>query len=70
MWPPVLGLGFKEVPKGGDTINSIFLPAGTNVGYGAWGLHRSKIIYGNDADIYRPGRWTDTEDEQSLLEMT
>lgn len=42
MFPLVLGLGFKEVPEGGDTLNDIFLPAGTGVGYGAWGLHRSK----------------------------
>ena len=70
MWPPVLGLGFKEVPKGGDTVNGIFLPAGTSVGYGAWGLHRSKTVYGDDAEIYRPGRWVDTKDEQKLAEMT
>jgi cytochrome P450 len=70
MWPPVLGMGLKEVPKGGDTVNGIFLPAGTSVGYGAWGLHRSKTIYGGDANIFRPGRWIDTKDEEQLAEMT
>lgn len=69
MWPPVLGLGFKTVPEGGDTINDIFLPAGTSVGYDAWGLHRSKAVYGDDANIYRPGRWIDTTDEKKLAEM-
>jgi cytochrome P450 len=69
MWPPVLGLGFKEVPEGGDTINGIFLPAGTSVGYGAWGLHRSKALYGEDANIYRPERWIDTKDEEKLAAM-
>lgn len=69
IWPPVLGLGFKEVPKGGDTLNGVFLPAGTNVGYGAWGLHRSKAVYGEDANIFRPGRWTDTKNEEKITEM-
>jgi cytochrome P450 len=69
MWPPVLGLGFKEVPKDGDTLNGVFLPAGTNIGYGAWSLHRSKAVYGEDANIYRPGRWTDSKDEEKLAEM-
>jgi len=69
MWPPVLGLGFKEVPEGGDTINGYFLPAGTSVGYGAWGLHRSKALYGEDANVYRPERWTDTKDEEKLAAM-
>ncbi|KAF7503960.1 hypothetical protein GJ744_002985 [Endocarpon pusillum] len=69
MWPPVLGLGFKDVPEGGDTINDIFLPAGTSVGCDAWGLHRSKAVYGDDADFYRPGRWIDTKDEKKLAEM-
>lgn len=70
IWPSVLGLAFKDVPKGGDTVNGIFLPAGTSVGYGAWGLHRSKAVYGDDANLYRPGRWTDTKDETKLAEMT
>jgi cytochrome P450 len=69
MWPPVLGMGFKEVPEGGDTINGYFLPAGTSVGYGAWGLHRSKSLYGEDANVYRPERWTDTKDEEKLAAM-
>ena len=69
MFPPVLSLVFKEVPEGGDTINDIFLPAGTDVGYAAWGLHRSKAVYGDDANIYRPGRWIDTKDEDKLAEM-
>ena len=69
MWPPVLALAYKEVPEGGDTINGIFLPAGTSIGYDAWGLHRSKAVYGEDANIYRPGRWIDTKDEKKLAEM-
>lgn len=55
--------------QGGDTVNGIFLPAGTSVGYGAWSLHRSNTVFGEDANMCRPGRWTDTKDEGKLAEM-
>jgi cytochrome P450 len=33
MLPPVVSIQSKEVPEGGDTINGIHVPAGTNIGY-------------------------------------
>lgn len=57
MWPPVSGLGFKLVPPEGDFINGYAVPGGTQVGQGFHGVGRSKAIWGEDADCFRPERW-------------
>ena len=57
MWPPVAGLGFKQVPPEGDTINGFFVPGGTQVGQGFYAVGRSKLVWGEDADVFRPERW-------------
>jgi cytochrome P450 len=64
IYPPVTGLMLKEVPKGGDTLNGVFIPAGAEIGYCAWGVHRSKEIFGKDADMFRPERWLEAEGEK------
>jgi cytochrome P450 len=55
--PPVTDILPKLVPKGGDRVTvdgkQYFLPGGTNVGYDAWGVHRSKDIFGEDAEQFR-----------------
>jgi cytochrome P450 len=38
IYPPVAGLMAKRVPPEGDTINGMFVPGGTQIGYGAWGI--------------------------------
>jgi cytochrome P450 len=62
--PPVTGISFKTVPKGGDTINGIFVPEGTNIGLTYLAMHHSKQIFGDDADIFRPERWLEAEGER------
>ncbi|RDW68159.1 hypothetical protein BP6252_09555 [Coleophoma cylindrospora] len=57
IFPPVTGLMTKVVPPGGDTINSLFIPEGTKIGYCAWGMFRNKKIWGEDADVFYPERW-------------
>jgi cytochrome P450 len=64
IYPPVTGLMLKEVPKGGDTLNGVFVPAGAEIGYCAWGLYRSKKIFGEDAEMFRPERWLEAEGEK------
>ncbi|CRG91690.1 Alpha-galactosidase 3 [Talaromyces islandicus] len=68
IWPPVVGLMAKEVPPEGDTIDGKFIPGGTNIGYCAFGIFRSKQLWGEDANIFRPERWLDSPSEQ-LKEM-
>ncbi|KAI1491184.1 cytochrome P450 [Biscogniauxia mediterranea] len=61
IYPPVLGLGSKQVPRGGDLINGYSVPEGTQIGMNFFGLMRSKEIWGPDADIFRPERWLEAD---------
>ncbi|GFG26524.1 pisatin demethylase [Aspergillus udagawae] len=56
-WPPIGLLASKIVPKGGATINGFFMPEGSNIGVCTMGIQRSKEIFGEDADEFRPERW-------------
>jgi cytochrome P450 len=67
--PPATGLFSKQVPKGGDIINGIHVPEGTQIGSSSYGIHHSKKIFGDDADLFRPERWLDAESEL-LAKMT
>ncbi|KAI1850890.1 hypothetical protein JX265_004916 [Neoarthrinium moseri] len=64
MYPPVTGLGSKQVPKGGDFLNGFFIPEGTQVATNFFGLMRSQSVWGKDADVFRPERWLESDDEQ------
>jgi len=61
LYSPGTGPLYKQVPKGGDTIHGYFLPEGTQVGQNIWGMQRRKEIFGEDADVFRPERWLETE---------
>jgi cytochrome P450 len=63
MWPPVTGLGSKQVPKGGDVICGYHVPEGTQVAHNHSGVPRLKSIWGEDADVFRPERWLEAEAE-------
>ncbi|KAH8802544.1 cytochrome P450 oxidoreductase [Xylogone sp. PMI_703] len=54
----------RDVPKGGVEICGKFLPEGTVVGCNAWTVHRDRKLYGDDADVFRPERWLDSDLEQ------
>ncbi|KAF6824305.1 pisatin demethylase [Colletotrichum musicola] len=70
--PSVASLFPRDVPAGGDTVTikgeSVFLPGGTEIGYSAYGLHRSEETYGADAKAFRPERWFE-EDADKLANM-
>ncbi|KAL8729758.1 MAG: hypothetical protein Q9181_004886 [Wetmoreana brouardii] len=68
VYPPTVGLMQKTTPEEGDVFNGMRIPGGTKIGYCAWGLHRSKEIFGHDADIFRPERWLHVSGDR-LLEM-
>ncbi|KAI0203486.1 cytochrome P450 [Astrocystis sublimbata] len=63
-YPPVLGLGSKQVPKGGDVINGFHVPEGTQIGMNFFGLMRREDIWGPDADLFRPERWLEADADQ------
>ncbi|KAK5632782.1 hypothetical protein RRF57_008496 [Xylaria bambusicola] len=58
----------KEVPPGGDIINGYFVPGGTTIGPNLPSLMRSKVLFGEDAEIFRPERFLET-DEGRRTEM-
>lgn len=58
----------KEVPPSGDTINGMFIPGGTSIGYCAFGIFRDKKVWGDDADCFRPERWIEG-DKGNIKEM-
>lgn len=64
MWPPLAGLGFKQVPPEGDTINGFFVPGGTQIGQGFHAVGRSRLVWGEDADMFRPERWLLAEESE------
>jgi cytochrome P450 len=73
MHPPVAGILSKVVPPGGDTVTvegeTVFLPGGVNIGYGAWGMHHNKLVYGENAEQYWPERWLVVDDKEKLALM-
>jgi cytochrome P450 len=66
--PPATGLFPKTVPEGGDVLNGIFVPGGTQIGTSSYGIHHSKKVYGEDADVFRPERWLEAEGD-TLADM-
>ncbi|KAF5520379.1 Cytochrome P450 monooxygenase lolP1 [Colletotrichum aenigma] len=69
VFPPVTGLMSATVPKGGDFMHGMSIPEGADIGWTAFGVLRSKTVYGPDADVFRPERWLEAEDDQ-LKSMT
>jgi cytochrome P450 len=59
---PAVGLLLERVvPPQGATICGELIPGGTIVGCNAWVLHQNKQVFGDDAHIYRPERWLESE---------
>jgi hypothetical protein len=58
----------RYVPKGGLSINGIFLRPGTVISTQAYTMHRLKDVFGPDADDWRPERWL-IEDQSEIKKM-
>lgn len=58
----------KEVPPGGDTVHGKFIPGGAFIGTNAPALLRSRELFGEDADTFRPERFLGL-DRARLAEM-
>jgi cytochrome P450 len=57
LYPPATGLLQKAVPRGGATLHGYQLPEGTQVGQSVGGFLRSKGLFGDDVNVFRPERW-------------
>ncbi|KAI5921572.1 cytochrome P450 [Camillea tinctor] len=62
---PATGLPIERVvPAGGATISGKFFPEGTIVGVNTWIEHRNTLIWGEDANEFRPERWLSDDSEK------
>lgn len=52
----------KTVPPQGDTINGIFVPGGTAVGWNLFPMMRSPDLWGPDAEMFRPERFMEADE--------
>ncbi|KAI0479423.1 BcABA1, cytochrome P450 monooxygenase [Xylariaceae sp. FL0804] len=68
MRPPAPGLYPKVVPPEGDVICGHFVPGGTAIGMNTASLVRSTVLFGPDADLFRPERFMEA-DEAVRAEM-
>ncbi|ETS77432.1 hypothetical protein PFICI_11306 [Pestalotiopsis fici W106-1] len=66
---PALGLPLERVvPEGGAVIGGRLFPENSIVGINTWVEHRNPIVFGTDADEFRPERWF-TDDAAKLASM-
>jgi cytochrome P450 len=55
------------VPPEGITIQKYFIPGGAHVSMSPWAMNRSKEVFGDDANVWRPERWLgDSEKAKSM----
>ncbi|KAM0286256.1 hypothetical protein ACHAQH_000984 [Verticillium albo-atrum] len=59
MFPPSVGHNYKQVPPGGATVCGYYLPEGTQIGVNILKMMRDRGLFGPDADVFRPERWTE-----------
>jgi cytochrome P450 len=62
--PPSGGLLPKVVPPGGDTVNGMFVPGGTEIASNTWSVVRDSEVFGQEPEIFSPERWLNVSKEQ------
>ncbi|SPO07488.1 related to pisatin demethylase cytochrome P450 [Cephalotrichum gorgonifer] len=63
---PAVGLNITRViPPGGAELDGEFFEGGTEVAVNGWVLHRDKATFGEDCEVFRPGRWLEGGEENA-----
>ncbi|KAK6845401.1 hypothetical protein PG995_015511 [Apiospora arundinis] len=65
IFPPLTDPFARDVKPGGDTVTidgrDVFLPGGVSVIPSWTAMHRDRKLYGEDAHLFRPERWLESE---------
>jgi len=64
MVPPAIIAFTKRVPPGGDVICGKAVPGGTEIMHNMCETLRDKEVFGEDADIFRPERFLECNEEK------
>lgn len=67
MYPPATDRHWKVVPEGGATLHGTHVPGGTMAGLNVLYMMRNKDVFGLDANVWRPERWTEAAAEDEDL---
>ncbi|KAI1266252.1 cytochrome P450 [Xylariaceae sp. FL1019] len=71
--PPFNNPLARDTPPGGDTViiegETVYLPGGISIFPSFTAIQRSKTVFGDDADVFRPERWLEEPDESKLEAM-
>jgi cytochrome P450 len=63
---PAVGLNItRHVPLSGTEIDGQWFPGDTRVALNAWVLHKDKAVFGEDAAMFRPERWSEGGEAQA-----
>jgi len=66
---PAVGVNITRlVPPEGAELDGQFFPGGTRIAVNGWVLHRDRPMFGQDADDFRPERWTEDEERARRME--
>ncbi|KAK4098563.1 cytochrome P450 [Parathielavia hyrcaniae] len=61
---PAMGLPLgRVVPSEGATLAEQYSPPGTVMGINSWAAHANRHVFGEDADIFRPERWLNEDED-------
>ncbi|KAF1979975.1 cytochrome P450 [Bimuria novae-zelandiae CBS 107.79] len=52
----------------GITLNGTFIPPGFRVGMNPHIVQMDKSVFGKDADVFRPERWLESEEQNKLMD--
>lgn len=67
---PAIGIPLERVaPAEGIELCGKYFEGGTVLGVNAWVVHRDQEVFGADAALWRPGRWTEaSQDKRKEME--
>ena len=67
MQPPFLGLLMKQTGRNGDTYQGKYIPPSTRIAHDTWSLTHDHVVFGHDAEVFRPERWLQADSKQKAI---